>query len=113
MGRKYHLDPGYVTIPKAANIVKGMLGITNEDDHTHYKKILRGAKKNWFGGKMHGKRMFQVRRVDIILYGEELLEAEKFNLFTFDLVSQPETGIARPCPSLKKRDHFIALGKKQ
>jgi hypothetical protein len=87
MGRKYHLDPGYVTIPEAANIVKGMLGISNEDDHSHYLKILRGAKKNWFGGKMHGKRMFQVRRIDIIKYGEELLEAEKFNLFTFDLVA--------------------------
>jgi hypothetical protein len=93
MGRKYHLDPGYVTIPEAANIVKGMLGITNEDDHTHYKKILRGAKKNWFGGKMHGKRMFQVRRVDIILYGEELLEAEKFNLFTFDLAANQKQGL--------------------
>lgn len=86
MKRKYHLDPGYVTIPEAANIVKRMLGITNEEDHSHYKKILRGAKRSCFGGKMHGKRMFQVRRVDIIKYGEELLEAEKFNLFTFDLV---------------------------
>ncbi|MGM0904446.1 MAG: hypothetical protein ACQEXB_25525 [Bacillota bacterium] len=87
MGRRYHLDPGYVTIPEAANIVKRMLGITNEEDHAHYKKILRGAKRSWFGGKMHGKRMFQVRRVDIIKYGEELLEAEKFNLFTFDIVA--------------------------
>jgi hypothetical protein len=93
MGRKYHLDPGYVTIPVAANIVKEMLGITNPDDHSHYYKILRGAKKSWFGGKMHGKRMFQVRRVDIIKYGEELLEAEKFNLFTYNLVAHQNQGL--------------------
>lgn len=87
MGRKYHLDPGYVTIPEAASIVKGMLGNNNKDDYSHYYKILRGAKRRMFGGKMHGKRMFQVRRVDIIQYGEELLEAEKFNLFTFELLA--------------------------
>ncbi|HZG72369.1 MAG TPA: hypothetical protein VEY51_12610 [Chondromyces sp.] len=82
--RTYHLDPGYVTIPEATRIVTRMLCITNKDDRVHYKKILRGAKKGWFGGKMHGKRMFQVRRRDIIQYAEELLEAEKFNLFIFD-----------------------------
>jgi hypothetical protein len=87
MGRNYHLDPGYVTIPVAANIVKRMLGITNEEDHSYYQKILRAAKRSWFGGKMHGKRMFQVRRVDIIQYGEELLEAEKYNLFTYELAA--------------------------
>jgi len=92
MRRIYHLDPGYVTIPEAANIVKRMLGITNKDDQSHYKKILRGAKKSWFGGKMHGKRMFQVRRDDIIRYGEELLEAEKFNLFTFERIAHQNEG---------------------
>lgn len=85
MPRRYHLDPGYVTIPEAANIVKKMLGIYNQEEQNHYTFILRGVKKGWFGGKMHGKRMFQARRKDIIQYGEELIEAEKFNLFNLDI----------------------------
>lgn len=85
MGRNYNLDPGYVTIPEAANIVKRMLGIVKKEDKTHYNTILRGAKKGWFGGKTHGKRMYQVCRKEIIQYAEELLKAERFNLFNFDI----------------------------
>jgi hypothetical protein len=82
--RHYHLNAGYITIPTASKIVLEVLGIV-EDDKSHYKKILSGAKKGWFGGMMHGRRMFQVRRKDIIQYAEELLEAEKYNLFSLDV----------------------------
>lgn len=88
MGRMYHLDSGYVTIPEASNIVKRTLGIAKKDDKTYYFKILRFAKNGWFGGKMHGKRMFQVRRKDIVQYAEELLEAQRFNLFNFHLATE-------------------------
>ena len=85
MMRNYHLDPGYITIPHAARIVNGMLGTTDKKERKQqYVKILRGAKKGWFGGKMHGRRMFQVYRNDILQYGKELVEAEKYNLFTYD-----------------------------
>jgi hypothetical protein len=86
LARTYHLDPGYVTIPTATKIVLRKLAIGTKNDKTYYKKILSGAKKGWFGGKMHRKRMFQVRKKDIHQYAEELLAAEKFNLFTFDKV---------------------------
>ncbi|SEN71228.1 hypothetical protein SAMN05192533_11832 [Mesobacillus persicus] len=88
MGRMYHLDHGYITIPEANNIVKRTLGIVKKDDKTYYFKILRFAKKGWFGGKMHGKRMFQVRRKDIVQYAEELLEAQRYNLFNFHLATE-------------------------
>lgn len=84
MTRHYNLSPGYITIPTAAKIVLRILDIKNKDDQSYYKKILSGAKKGWFGGKMHGKRMFQVRKKDIFQYAEELLFAETYNLFTFD-----------------------------
>ncbi|WP_318502907.1 hypothetical protein [Bacillus sp. T3] len=83
MSRIYHLDAGYITIPAASKIVHHFLGIVQEDK-SHYIKILRGAKKGWFGGKMHGRRMFQVRREEIINYAKELQRAEQYNLFTFD-----------------------------
>ncbi|MGJ7922530.1 hypothetical protein [Neobacillus sp. LXY-4] len=82
MTRNYHLDPGYITIPSASKIVRQKLGIVT-DEKFYYIKILNGAKKGWFSGKMHGRRMFQVRRNEIIQYAEELLQAEKYNLFTF------------------------------
>lgn len=87
MGKNYNLDPGYVTIPEANDIVKRMLGIVHKEDKTHYNKILKGAKKGLFGGKLHGKRMYQVRKADILQYAEELIEAEKIKLFHIDLAS--------------------------
>lgn len=85
VARHYHLDPGYITIPKAASIINGMLAISDQKEQKQqYKKILRGAKKGWFGGKRHGKRMLQVYRNDILQYGKELMEAEKYNLFTYN-----------------------------
>ena len=90
MARNYHLDPGYITIPAASKIVQGVLGIVNDDDViSHYLKILNGAKKGWFGGKMHGRRMFQVRREEIIQYAKDLQRAEKYNLFTYETVANP------------------------
>lgn len=87
MGKNYNLDPGYVTIPEANDIVKRMLGIVHKEDKTHYNKILKGAKKGLYGGKLHGKRMYQVRKADILQYAEELIEAEKIKLFHIDLAS--------------------------
>ena len=87
MGRNYQLDPGYVTIPEASDIVKRMLGIVNKEDKTHYNQILKGAKKGLYGGKLHGKRMYQVRKADIVQYAEELLEAEKIKLFQFEMAT--------------------------
>jgi hypothetical protein len=84
--RSYHLEPGYITIPTASKIVEGVLGIVYDEDFSHYLKILNGAKKGWFGGKMHGRRMFQVRREEIIQYAKELQQAEKYNLFTYETV---------------------------
>lgn len=85
MSRNYHLDAGYITIPTASKIVRRFLDIPR-DDKSHYIKILSGAKKGWFGGKMHGRRMFQVRREEIIQYAKELQLAETYNLFTYDRV---------------------------
>jgi hypothetical protein len=83
LSRKYHLDAGYITIPAATKIVLKFLDI-KIDDKSHYLKILRGAKKGWFGGKMHGKRMFQVSREEILQYANQLQQTEKYNLFTFE-----------------------------
>lgn len=83
MSRVYHLDAGYITIPAASKIVHHFLEIVHEDK-SHYIKILSGAKKGWFGGKMYGRRMFQVSREEIIKYAKELQLAEQYNLFTFD-----------------------------
>ncbi len=97
MTRHYNLSPGYITIPTAAKIVLRILDIKNNDNQSYYKKILSGAKKGWFGGKMHGKRMFQVRKKDIFKYAEELLSAETYNLFTFDgNINSTEIGNFKP-----------------
>ncbi|WP_147535476.1 hypothetical protein [Bacillus marasmi] len=89
MSRNYHLDHGYITIPTASKIVINKLGII-DDNQSHYVKILNGAKKGWFGGKMHGKRMFQVRKDEIIQYANELEKLETYNLFTYDSLANPE-----------------------
>jgi hypothetical protein len=84
MGRNYNLDSGYVTVPEASEIVKRVLGIVNKEDKSHYNQILKGAKKGRYGGKMHGKRMYQVRKQDI-KYAEELLTTEKVRLLHIEL----------------------------
>jgi hypothetical protein len=89
LARNYNLDPGYITIPTASKIVQSVLGIVHDENFSHYLRILSGAKKGWFGGKMHGRRMFQVRQVEIIQYAKELQHAEKYNLFTYETVSNP------------------------
>lgn len=71
MSKNYHLDPGYVTIPDANKIVLRILKITNQNNKSHYHNILAGAKQGLYGGKKHGKRMYQVRREDIIQYAEK------------------------------------------
>lgn len=86
MSRTYHLDHGYITIPTASKIVLNTLGII-QDEQSHYLKILSGAKKGWFEGKMHGRRMFQVRKDEIIKYADELKRIETYNLFTYETVS--------------------------
>ncbi|MGG5255378.1 hypothetical protein ACQYAD_18285 [Neobacillus sp. SM06] len=85
MVKKYHLDPGYVTIPEANEIVLRILRIVNKGDKSHYNKILEGAKKGIFGGKKHGSRMYQVRKDDIVQYAEECLQNEKANLFNVEI----------------------------
>ena len=89
MARNYHLEPGYITIPTASKIVQSVLEIVHDEDNSLYLKILSGAKKGWFGGKMHGRRMFQVRQEEIIQYAKELQQEEKYNLFTFQSVANP------------------------
>ncbi|WP_026575704.1 hypothetical protein [Bacillus sp. UNC438CL73TsuS30] len=85
MGKTYNLDPGYVTVPDANKIVIRILKIVNQNDKSHYNKILNGAKMGMFGGKKHGIRMYQVRKEDIIQYAEECLREEKSKLFNIDL----------------------------
>ncbi len=92
--KKYHLDPGYVTIPEANEIVLRILRIVNKGDKSHYYKILEGAKKGLFGGKKHGSRMYQVRKDDIIHYAEECLQSEQRNLLNLEIVSD-ETEIEK------------------
>ncbi|XJZ27034.1 hypothetical protein ACF5W4_17185 [Bacillota bacterium Lsc_1132] len=87
MVKKYHLNPGYVTIPEANEIVLRILRIVNKGDKSHYNKILEGAKKGLFGGKKHGSRMYQVRKDDIVQYAEECLQNEKENLFNLEIAS--------------------------
>lgn len=83
MGRNYHLDHGYITVPAASKIVLNTLGMVH-DEKSYYLRILSGAKRGWFGGKMHGRRMFQVRKDEIIQYATELELRENYNLFTFE-----------------------------
>jgi len=78
--RKYHLDPGYITIPDANKIVLRILRIANQADQTHYRKILAGAKKGLYGGKKYGERIYTVLKKDIIQYAEELLQEEQKKL---------------------------------
>lgn len=87
MAKNFHLDPGYVTVPDANKIILRMLRITNQNDKSHYLKILNGAKKGLFGGKKHGKRMYQVRKEDIIQYAEECIQNEQLQLFDIELAT--------------------------
>ncbi|MED1472669.1 hypothetical protein [Bacillus salipaludis] len=87
MSKTYHLDPGYVTVPEANKIVLRILKIINQDDKSHYNKILNGAKRGLFGGKKHGTRMYQVRKEDIIQYAEECMQEEKSKLFDIEVAS--------------------------
>ncbi|MCP3740824.1 hypothetical protein [Rossellomorea sp. BNER] len=84
--KNFHLDPGYVTVPEANKIVLRLLRITNQSNKSYYNKILNGAKQGRFGGKKHGKRMYQVRREDIIQYAEKCLQSEQLQLFDIELV---------------------------
>jgi hypothetical protein len=86
MTRHYHLDPGYITIPEANDVVKRILKIANQNDKTHYHIILEGAKKGKFGGKKHGKRIYQVLREEIIQYANEFLQEEKLKLFNIEVI---------------------------
>lgn len=80
--RKYHLEPGYITIPDANKIVLRILRIVNQKDQTHYRKILAEAKKGLYGGRKYGERIYTVRKKDIIQYAEELLREEQKSYFT-------------------------------
>lgn len=86
MVKKYHLDPGFITVPDANRIVLHMLRITNQKEKKHYNKILAGAKKGLFGGKKHGTRMFQVRQADVIEYAQKCLKDEQLKLYNIDVV---------------------------
>lgn len=86
MTRHYNLDSGYITIPEANDVVKRILKIANQNDKTHYHIILEGAKKGQFGGKKHGKRIYQVLREEIIHYANELLKKETLKLFNIDII---------------------------
>lgn len=85
MVRKYDTDPGYVTVPEANRIVLRMLRITNQKDKSHYKKILEKAKKGSFGGKKYKKRMYQVRKDDIIEYAKSLLKDDQLKLYDIEI----------------------------
>jgi hypothetical protein len=87
---RYHLEPGYVTVPDANKMVLSILKMVGQEDKSHYNKILIGAKKGLFGGKKYGSRMYQVRNEDIRLYAEECLQTEKLTLFNFEIVSNLE-----------------------
>ncbi|OAS87788.1 MULTISPECIES: hypothetical protein [Metabacillus] len=87
MTKNYHLDLGYVTVPEANKIVLRILRITNQNDKSHYNKLLTGAKEGLYGGKKYGKRMYQVRREDIIQYAETCLQNEQLQLFDIELVT--------------------------
>ncbi|KMY50981.1 hypothetical protein [Peribacillus loiseleuriae] len=64
-------------MPDANKIVLRMLGIVNQNDKSHYYKLLNGEKEGLFGRKKYGKRMYQVRRKDIIQYAEKCFQNEK------------------------------------
>jgi hypothetical protein len=88
---RYHLEPGYVTVPDANKMVLSILKMVGHEDKSHYYKILNGAKKGLFGGKKYGSRMYQVRKEDIRLYAEECFQTEKLKLFNFEIVSDLES----------------------
>lgn len=90
MARHYRLEPGYITIPEANDVVKRILKIANQNDKTHYRIILEGAKKGHFGGKKHGKKIYQVLREDIIHYAEVLLKEEKLKLYNIHIIKDLE-----------------------
>lgn len=90
LGRSYNLETGYITVPDANKIVLRVLGIVNKEDKTYYNKILSDAKKGKYGGKLHGKRIYQVRKDDIMQYAEELLHAEKLKLFKLEFAKNTE-----------------------
>ncbi|WP_102344804.1 hypothetical protein [Bacillus sp. Marseille-P3661] len=81
MPRNFNLDPGYITVPKANKIVLQILRTVDQHENSHYSKILRRAKIGLLGGKKHGKRMYQVRKKDIMQYAEECLKVEQLKLF--------------------------------
>ena len=85
MARNYHLEPGYITVPQANEIVLTMLRIANRQEKKHYNRILAGAKKGEFGGKKHGSRMYQVREADIREYGIACLQEEQVQLFQIEI----------------------------
>ncbi|ARK32421.1 hypothetical protein [Halalkalibacter krulwichiae] len=91
MARNYHLDPGYMTVPEANKMVLTMLRITNQDDKTHYRKILSAAKKGQLGGKKYGTRMYQVRKKDIEEYAINCLQEEQIKLFDIEVVDNLDT----------------------
>ncbi|RSK28827.1 hypothetical protein EJF36_19180 [Bacillus sp. HMF5848] len=90
MVRKYNLDPGYITVPEANQIVLRVLRIVNKNDKSHYNKILAGAKKGLYGGKKYGSRMYQVRKEDIIEYAEKQLQNEQLQLFDIKVTTSLE-----------------------
>jgi len=102
MGRNYHLDAGYITVPEANQIVLRMLRIVNQDDKSHYNKILEGAKKGQFGGKKYGKRMYQVIEDDIKQYAKKLLQKEQLQLFDIDIVTNLDNGLNVKLPIIDK-----------
>ncbi|MDT8861800.1 hypothetical protein N0O92_16425 [Alkalihalobacillus sp. MEB130] len=86
MPKNYRLEPGYITVPEANKVVLNMLRITNQDETSHYKKILQGAKEGLYGGKKHGARMYQVRLKDIKEYALQCLETEQLQLYKIEVV---------------------------
>ncbi|MCT2537106.1 hypothetical protein NC661_05955 [Aquibacillus koreensis] len=78
--RLYNVDPGYVTITEASEIVSQLLRLTDKESNTYKIKIREDAKKGLFGGKKYKKRMYQVKRADIIQYAQDIKRQEQVEI---------------------------------
>ncbi|WP_186579783.1 hypothetical protein [Aquibacillus kalidii] len=83
--RHYNVDPGYVTITEASEIVSNILRLTKQDSQTYKTTIREGAKNGLFGGKKYKKKMYQVKRADIYQFAHDLKREEQLALYNIEI----------------------------
>lgn len=81
MRRTYDTCRGYMTLKEADEYIMNQLSKSQPDkEPSHYKHLLAAAKVGRFGGKPYKKRMYQVKRDEIMKYVDYCLQANQLHI---------------------------------